>query len=131
MSYYHFRCVTMLISLVIQRLQDSLWEQAAEELGKEDKETLKLMRLDKVIKPNELLKTVEEKKQVCKAKQWKYKKRNGDVIIFHDIFDKIATWVEKFKQVGDIAVSYDVSGHAALPWAGVKLLIGVSGAVSI
>lgn len=88
------------------------------------------MRLDKVNKPNELLETVEEKKQICKEKQWKYKKRNGEVIIFRDIFDKIAIWVEKFEQVGEIAVSYDVSGHAALPWAGVKLLIRVSSAVS-
>jgi hypothetical protein len=33
-------------------------------------------------------------------------------------------WVSKFKAVGDMAVQYDPA-HAALPWAGVRVLLQV------
>ncbi len=34
-------------------------------------------------------------------------------------------WLDKFKQVGDVAVNFDPQ-HAALPWAGIRLLLEVS-----
>jgi len=34
-------------------------------------------------------------------------------------------WVKKFRDVGDVVVQYDPT-HAALPWAGVRLLLQVS-----
>jgi hypothetical protein len=33
-------------------------------------------------------------------------------------------WVEKFKQIGDIAVHSD-QAHATLPWAGIRFLLQV------
>jgi ankyrin repeat domain-containing protein 50 len=33
-------------------------------------------------------------------------------------------WLNKFKDIGDIAVSFDPI-HASLPWAGVRLLLQV------
>jgi hypothetical protein len=33
-------------------------------------------------------------------------------------------WLDKFKQVGDVAVNFDPH-HAALPWAGVRLMLEV------
>ncbi|KAF7951700.1 hypothetical protein EAE96_006999 [Botrytis aclada] len=38
---------------------------------------------------------------------------------------KILVWVNKVKDVGDIIVSYD-PGHAALPWAAVRLLLTIA-----
>jgi hypothetical protein len=107
------------------RLKDSLWDRAAEKLSGGDKEEVKLIRLDKQTEPGDVLKAVDEKIQHCKDNQWKFE-RNGKTIKIRDLFGKIATWVEKFEKIGDIAAQYDVSGHAALPWAGVKLVIGVS-----
>ena len=36
--------------------------------------------------------------------------------------NRLVGWVTKFKEVGDIAVQYDPV-HAALPWAGVRLIL--------
>ena len=46
------------------------------------------------------------------------------MIDLRDRADKILEWVEKFKQIGDIAVQYDPV-HAALPWAGIRFLLQV------
>lgn len=40
------------------------------------------------------------------------------------MFSKIAVWIQKFVEVGDVAVSYD-PGYAALPWAAVRFLLKV------
>lgn len=74
---------------------------------------------------NDVLVAVEAKKQRCMDKRWKYTKHNGDVVILRDVFEKMAGWVNKFKEVGDMAVQYDTA-HAALPWAGIRLLLQVA-----
>lgn len=58
--------------------------------------------------------------------RWKYKKSNGEDVILRDLFEKMAKWVNKFKEFGDIAVQYDPA-HAALPWACVRFLLQVGG----
>lgn len=37
---------------------------------------------------------------------------------------KVSIWLQKFVEVGDVAVNYD-PGHAALPWAGIRFLLKV------
>jgi hypothetical protein len=46
-----------------------------------------------------------------------------------DEADKVILWLDRFKQVGDIAVNADQI-HAGLPWAGIRLLLEVCGHVS-
>jgi len=41
-----------------------------------------------------------------------------------DEADKVMLWLDRFKQVGDIAVNADPI-HAGLPWAGIRLLLEV------
>lgn len=36
----------------------------------------------------------------------------------------VAVWIQKFIEVGDIAIQYD-PGHAALPWAAVRFVLMV------
>jgi len=67
---------------------------------------------------------VEEKKALCIAKRWRIKGRKGQTIIIRDVLEKIANWIDKFKSIGDQAVSYD-PGHAALPWAGIRFILQV------
>lgn len=62
-------------------------------------------------------------------KRWRFKRISGDEVILRDVFEKIVTWVNKFKDFGDIAMQYD-PGHAALPWAGVRFLLQVGSRVS-
>jgi hypothetical protein len=73
----------------------------------------------------EVLLAAETKRQQCLRKRWKIKKKNGEVIIVRDVFEKIIKWINTFKTIGDIVVQYD-PGHASLPWAGLSLLMQVS-----
>jgi hypothetical protein len=74
---------------------------------------------------NEVLDIAEEKKKLCREKAWKYKKRNGKVIIIRDLLEKLVGWVKRFREVVDVAVSYD-PGHAALPWAALRFLLTIA-----
>ena len=49
---------------------------------------------------------------------------NGRQILLRDVAEKIIYWIDKFKQVGDVAVNFD-SVHASLSWAGIRLLLEV------
>ena len=71
----------------------------------------------------DMLAIVEKKKQVCLEKRWKYRKEGKEIIIC-DQLDKVVAWVENFKAVGNAVVQYD-PGHAALPWAGVLLVLQI------
>ena len=81
-------------------------------------------RTDRLAILKDVLAAVEAKKQTCMKKRWKYTNRNGDDVILRDIFEKMVRWVNKFKQVGDLAMQYDPT-HASLPWAGIRLLLQV------
>ena len=58
----------------------------------------------------DVLSAAKQKKQLCMEKRWKYTKSNGDVL------EKITSWIDKFKKIGDFIVSQDPSGYTALPW---------------
>ena len=73
---------------------------------------------------DEIVEDVVRKMELCRAKQWAIRGRTGNKVILRDVFAKIATWIEKFKQVGDVAVQYD-PGHAALPWAAIRFVLQV------
>jgi predicted nicotinamide N-methyase len=72
-----------------------------------------------------VLKNAEAKRMQSLRKRWKYTKPNGDTIIVRDVLEKIARWVDKFRETGDIIVQYD-PGHAALPWAAVRFLLQIA-----
>jgi hypothetical protein len=83
------------------------------------------MYTDEPFKFPELVDTVQEMRRKCMQKRLKYTKRNGEVVILRDVFQKVMKWVIKFREVGDMAAQYDPA-HAALPWAGVRLLLQVA-----
>ena len=58
-----------------------------------------------------------------KTKRWKFE-LNGRQIFLRDVAQKIVVWIDKFKQIGDIAVNFDPV-HASLPWAGIRFLLEV------
>jgi hypothetical protein len=72
----------------------------------------------------DLLSTVQEKQKECIEKQWSIPGGTGNTIKIRDIFTKITKWIEKFIEVGDVAVQHD-PGHAALPWAAVRFILKV------
>lgn len=66
---------------------------------------------------------VEEKKAECEAKRWTFTIAGRSTVLREEA-DKVIHWLNRFKSVGDVAVSADPV-HAGLAWAGVRLLLEV------
>jgi hypothetical protein len=110
---------------LFSRHVQGLWDRALQSLSDEDKQQIDFSSSSKLSILKDVLHAVEEKKELCVQNGWKIKKRNGETIPIMDLVDKIAKWVGKFKDVGDIASQYDPA-HAALPWAAVRFFLQVS-----
>ncbi|KAK3357803.1 ankyrin repeat and SOCS box protein 7 [Lasiosphaeria hispida] len=101
----------------------SLWEAAFDALSAEDKKDLEFARADVRLQPSEIMQVVEQKKQDCVDKQWVlYTNKAGEKVPVRDVLAKVIDWIDKFKEVGDMAVQFD-PGHATIPWAVVKMLL--------
>lgn len=111
--------------MVLRRRAENLWCRAVEALNEAERAELDFGRPDKRLVLEELLELIEEKKQLCLQRRWKFKKRDGKLVFLRDILGKMSVWINRFKEVGDVAMQYD-SSHAALPWAGVRLVLQVS-----
>jgi hypothetical protein len=105
-------------------MEHSLWEDAAKEVAAKWQEQLRALT-DLSCGPSALLSSVSQEQADCRAKQWKYQKPNGQKVYVRDILEKVAFWLEKVKDVGDVLVQYDPA-HASLPWAGARFLLTVS-----
>ena len=68
-----------------------------------------------------MLAKVKEKQALYVGKRWKYK-RNGKEVVLREVFDETAGYINKSKDTANVVVRYDPV-HAALPWAGVRLLL--------
>ena len=96
-----------------------------ERLSNEEKKDVDVNCCDKLGILKDILEAVEEKKELCLQKRWKYRRANGETVILRDVLGKMVRWVSKFQEVGDNAVQYDPV-HAALPWAAVRFILKVS-----
>lgn len=72
-----------------------------------------------------ILQAIQDKRKLCMQRRWVFTTISGRRIIIRDVLDKIATWVNKFKEIGDAIMQYDPH-HAALAWAGVRFLLQAS-----
>jgi hypothetical protein len=97
------------------------WKRAYDSLDDNLKASINGARTGKMDILAAVLKTADQKRDICIHKQWKFKLPSGEVIIIRDVVDKIAKWVKAFIAVGDAAVQYDPA-TAALPWAAVRWL---------
>ena len=71
----------------------------------------------------DLVHLTREVQEKCTKKSLLFQFRGEDVVL-RDVAGGIVLWLNKFKEIGDVAVSFDPV-HAALPWAGVRLLLQV------
>jgi hypothetical protein len=110
---------------VNSRKLKNLWDKAAETLSPADRREIDFDRSNRRAILSDVLSLVNAKKDQCMKRRWKYKNKKGQDVVIRDLFEKMARWVNKFKEVGDVAVQYDPA-HAALPWAGVRFLLQVS-----
>ena len=119
------------VSAMVDGAGQSLWRRAfySPKLTSE-RETLATIQVDiNTRSPAEVASTLgtmtKEILNRKRGKDWKISFR-GDEIVLRDIGMKILRWVDNFKQIGDIVVQYDPV-HAALPWAGFRILLKVLG----
>lgn len=93
-------------------------------MSKEDRKELDFEGIDARVAPSEILAAIEQKRDECVRKQWKYTRSNGEEVVLRDVFEKMVTWLDKFKAAGDIGAQFDTA-HAALPWAAVRFFLQV------
>lgn len=118
-----------------------LWEDALDRLPEADRDLVLKYSLSNAngsnVKPNAmayfmpdvLLEAAQKKRELCEEKKWRFELRNGHIVSLKETADRIISWLDKVKTVGDVAVSADPL-HAALPWAGIKVLLIVSTIIS-
>ena len=108
-----------------------LWAEALQKLSDKERGTiqheasshsgsLQQPPLDMI---DDLCPLTERKRAECENGRWKVE-YNGQQVILRDVAEKVVVWLNKFKEVGDVAVNFDPV-HAALPWAGVRVLLQV------
>jgi hypothetical protein len=69
------------------------------------------------------LAAAQEKQRCCLEKRWRFRFAGREFILKEEA-DKVIHWLNKFKDLGDIAVNADPI-HVGLPWAGIRLLLEV------
>ena len=105
-------------------VQSSLWDITLQKLSLEERAAVQQTSLNSKLEIVEQLHgVVQQKRDECREKQWKFRFQ-GQEIILRDLAEKIIFGLNKFKEIGDVAVNFDPV-HAALPWAGVRFLLQV------
>ena len=105
-------------------VQSSLWDITLQKLSLEERAAIQQTTLNSKLEIVEKLHgVVQQKRDECREKQWKFRFQ-GQEIILRDLAEKIIFGLNKFKEIGDVAVNFDPV-HAALPWAGVRFLLQV------
>ncbi|KAH6679762.1 hypothetical protein B0J14DRAFT_559066 [Halenospora varia] len=99
-----------------------LWIEALSRLNTDQKLDIDTSRIDRREIVNEVLVVVREAEQTCQHRRWKWKNSRGEYVILRDVFSKMASWIQKFREIGDIIAQYD-PGHAALPWAAARFVL--------
>jgi hypothetical protein len=69
----------------------------------------------------------QHKQEICQAKRWTVIFR-GRTVVLREKADNIVKWLDRFKQVGDVASNADPV-LIGPPWAGIRLLLEVSVAI--
>lgn len=104
---------------------ESLWARAVASLPADVFAALTVADCPKgVVNVDSVLHSARRARRLCAERAWTITFR-GETMVLRDVADNILAWVGKFKMIGDIAIQYDPV-HAALPWAGVRLLLDVS-----
>lgn len=103
-----------------------LWRRALGEFakggGKENQPDAEMLTLGLV---QETLRVAKDVKALYENDQTRFTFRNKQYVLA-DVFGRIVAGIDAFSGVIDEVAALDVSGQAALPWAAVKLVLGVS-----
>lgn len=106
----------------------SLLDDALKRLSDRDRATLReylLTSNDVDLALTQALDAAKKKQQSYTNTKWTFTFAGKKVTLKEDA-DKVVYWLNRFKDIGDIAASVDPV-HVGLPWAGIRLLLEVSG----
>ncbi len=113
-------------SRVLRPAAHNLWSVALGELPEEEQKLLEkhgTSTLSGFPMVDSLLDVAREKSRQCQSKRWEFT-CNGRRYIVRDVAERIVAWLDKLKQIGDVAVNADPL-HAGLPWAAIRFLLQV------
>lgn len=117
-------------SPLVTRTVPDLWTEAFQELSNKDRATLgddlhtsASSSRQNQADINAVLSIAKSKREECDDKRWKFN-LSGQQIILRDVAEKIVSWITKFRDVGDLAASFDPV-YAGPVWAGLKIILGV------
>ena len=99
------------------------WKEGYEALPQAAKDDL---AVDESGNLRDIEKLVIQARDNAQDKRLTVKTKSKKIFVVRDAFAKVAKWIERFIQVGDIAMQYD-AGHAALPWAAVRFILKACG----
>ena len=102
----------------VYRPAEDLWEKVASKLAFGPRQEKRLDTL------KEVREAVKKRQVYYQRTSWRFKNSEGEDVQVRKFFDSILTWVERFIVVGDTVMQYD-PGHAALPWAAVRMVLQV------
>ncbi|KAK4084375.1 uncharacterized protein Triagg1_855 [Trichoderma aggressivum f. europaeum] len=108
-----------------QSQEKSLWEAALRKLPDSERLLIIVENGNKLEILHQILALAEGKKEICLQRRWKFKKKEGEIVIIRDKLEKITTWITRFNEVGSTVVQYDPL-HAAVPWAGILIILQVA-----
>ena len=105
-------------------IKRQLWAEAAD-LARDDTSGMNHSSTGSHVSIEDVHAAVQNKLDECTRKRWKYIRSDGQKVVLWDVLNKIAKWVNKFKEVGDVAIQCD-AGHVALPWAAIRFMLQAS-----
>jgi hypothetical protein len=114
------------VSVITDPFDKKMLDRALKGLQKED-----LAALEKHVSSNENINTVlqtalaatKKKRDLCESRRWSVSFR-GHTLQLKDEAQKVLSWLERFKTIGDIAVNADPV-HAGVPWMAIRFLLEV------
>jgi hypothetical protein len=107
------------------RSGDDSWQKALDRLDPDLKTALTSVSTRKVDVVSAVLRAADDKRQLCIRKQWRFTSPNGRVIVVRDVLEKLVSWIDRYKAVGDVVSQYDPV-NAAVPWAAFRFLLNVA-----
>ncbi|KAK8257221.1 hypothetical protein IWZ00DRAFT_6963 [Phyllosticta capitalensis] len=102
-----------------------LWDEAIFKLREEDQQMFNCGNDSQIEILRKILAHVDSCRDQCLHKRWKIKGSGGREIFIRDVCAKLASHLQSYLHVIDIAVQYDPV-HAALPWAGIRFLFQIA-----
>lgn len=106
---------------IFQRSQ-GLWDKAVQRVPETELSLINFQNPEKRSILDDVLVLAQQRREECLRKRWRIRRKNGTIIILRDVFEKVIVWINKFKEVGDVAIQYDPI-HASLPWAGIRMIL--------